>query len=128
MRKRKKIGQRKTTCSKCGEPLEQSRRTQRYCKKCHAESMRLLRPKHSELYPEAKKRANARAYAKVYLRRGKLIKQPCIVCGDEDSQMHHADYDKPLDVIWYCRKHHLEHHELINKKDYLYDKNEKFEG
>jgi hypothetical protein len=47
----------------------------------------------------------------VYLKRGKLTKQPCQVCGNPDSQMHHEDYDKPLDVTWLCLKHHLEKHD-----------------
>lgn len=73
--------------------------------------MRNNRKKHGELNPEQKKKSNARAYAKVYVSRGKIKRLPCLVCGSENSEAHHEDYDKPLDVIWYCRKHHLEHHE-----------------
>lgn len=46
----------------------------------------------------------------MYLRRGKLKKAPCQTCGDEDSEMHHADYGKPLDVKWLCRSCHLDVH------------------
>jgi hypothetical protein len=45
----------------------------------------------------------------VYLKRGKLTRQPCEVCGAV-AQMHHDDYSKPLEVRWLCRGHHLEHH------------------
>jgi hypothetical protein len=31
-------------------------------------------------------------------------------CGDEDSQGHHFDYERPLDVIWVCDRHHDEIH------------------
>jgi hypothetical protein len=56
----------------------------------------------------------ARAYARVYVRRGKLIPQPCIKCGAK-AEIHHPDYRRPLDVIWLCRAHHLElHRELRN--------------
>ena len=49
---------------------------------------------------------NCRSYASVYLKRGKLTRQPCAECGSEKSQMHHPDYSKPLDVVWLCRRHH----------------------
>jgi hypothetical protein len=38
--------------------------------------------------------------------RGKLLKTPCRDCGDPNSEGHHEDYSKPLEVIWLCRKHH----------------------
>jgi len=47
------------------------------------------------------------------IRTGKLVKQPCWTCGEEKVEAHHPDYDKPLDVIWLCRKHHLEIHKKL---------------
>ena len=44
------------------------------------------------------------------VRDGKLIKQPCEVCGELKVDGHHDDYEKPLEVRWLCRKHHAEHH------------------
>ena len=52
------------------------------------------------------------AYA---LKTGKLKKKPCEVCGDKKSHGHHEDYNKPLDVIWLCNKHHKERHEEIGR-------------
>ena len=43
-------------------------------------------------------------------RTGKLRQQPCEVCGCKEVEAHHPDYNKPLDVMWLCRKHHLEWH------------------
>lgn len=63
---------------------------------------------------EQKRRANCRSMARVYLKRGKLERLGCEVCG-ERAQMHHDDYDKPLEVRWLCRKHHLRHHWLVSK-------------
>lgn len=41
------------------------------------------------------------------IKSGELLRQPCSVCGcDEDVEAHHEDYDKPLDVIWLCTRHH----------------------
>lgn len=101
----------KNLCSKCNNFLDENRiGKQRYCKSCHAENMRLNRPSHSQLTDDQKIKANARSYAKVYLKRGKLIKQSCQVCNDPDTEMHHPDYSKPLEIIWLCRIHHLQIH------------------
>jgi diphthamide biosynthesis methyltransferase len=114
MRTRKPKGMYKTTCSKCKGLLDANRQgKQRYCKSCHAKYMRITRPKHSLLESEARKKANARSYAHVYVKRGIIEKKGCIICGDL-AEAHHEDYDKPLEIIWLCRKHHLEHHK-INK-------------
>lgn len=44
------------------------------------------------------------------VRDGKLIRQPCEVCGQIQVHAHHDDYTKPLSVRWLCVDHHLEHH------------------
>ena len=36
------------------------------------------------------------------IKSGSIIKNPCRRCGGNDSQGHHKDYNKPLDVIWLC--------------------------
>ena len=43
------------------------------------------------------------------IRDGRLMRQPCEVCGDV-AQAHHDDYSKPLDVRWLCTTHHAEWH------------------
>lgn len=42
--------------------------------------------------------------------RGDLKKQPCEKCGDRDSEAHHDDYAKPMEVTWLCRKCHSKLH------------------
>lgn len=45
------------------------------------------------------------------IKSGKLIKQPCEVCGSTKRiHAHHDDYSKPLEVRWLCPKHHSEWH------------------
>ena len=44
------------------------------------------------------------------IRDGSLIRQPCERCGHPKTDGHHEDYSKPLDVIWLCRRCHLQHH------------------
>lgn len=41
---------------------------------------------------------------------GRLIKLPCVVCGEHTVDAHHPDYTQPLYVVWLCRKHHKEAH------------------
>ena len=107
---KRKVGLRKATCSKCDSPLELHRiGVHTYCLKCHARNMRETRPKHSELNELAKLKANARAYAHVYVKRGVIKKESCQVCGAK-AQMHHDDYSKPTQVRWFCRAHHLDIH------------------
>lgn len=84
-----------------------------WCRACHAKYMRENRKTYKELTPEQKKKDNARSYVNVYLRRGKIVRLPCIKCGDVNSEMHHEDYDKPLDIMWLCRSCHLEHHKNV---------------
>jgi hypothetical protein len=98
-------------CSKCGGDLGDRYGKQRYCKKCHAANMRATRPKHKDLPELARKKANARAYSKELLKRGKIERKPCEICGSV-AQMHHDDYSKPAQVRWLCRPHHLEWHRL----------------
>jgi len=62
------------------------------------------------LNPDQKRKDIARSYAGVYLRRGKLQKSPCRDCLSPDSQMHHPNYDKPLEVVWLCRDCHMKEH------------------
>lgn len=37
---------------------------------------------------------------------GRLIKQPCEVCGSEEVEIHHTDYFDPINVRWLCFVHH----------------------
>jgi len=52
----------------------------------------------------------ARASVGNAVRDGKLVRQPCRDCGNPKSQAHHADYSKPLDVIWLCFACHCKVH------------------
>lgn len=48
--------------------------------------------------------------------RGELVQAGCEVCGDPQSQAHHDDYAKPLEVRWLCRQHHRQQHHSERKK------------
>lgn len=56
----------------------------------------------------------ARAKISNAIRDGKLKKGVCFICGKNKTEAHHKDYRKPYDVVWLCRKHHME----IENKNY----------
>jgi hypothetical protein len=102
------------TCA-CGSPKD---RTSARCIACDLEHRREQRKQDPanianraripRKVDTAKTRARNAAQARV--RRGKVQRQPCEVCGAVEVEMHHEDYDKPLEVRWLCRKHHRELH------------------
>ena len=88
---------------------------QSYCKLCAkaankghrrtitAEKRRSLKMKYKE-----RNRAQYIAWKRVEqaVLMGKLKKLPCEVCSTENTEAHHDDYTKPLEVSWLCDTHH----------------------
>ena len=48
------------------------------------------------------------------IRDGRVVRQPCELCGAKFAQGHHFDYKQPLVVRWLCKKHHQEIHSNNN--------------
>lgn len=61
---------------------------------------------------EGKARLAAKNAVKYALKVGKLVKQPCWICGETMSEAHHSSYakDMRLEVTWLCSAHHNEIH------------------
>lgn len=95
-------------CPRCHQQHDRPK-GQKYCLGCHAAYQREWRKTHP-LSPEARRRDNARSYAREYKKRGLLTPRPCDGCGAADAQMHHIDHERPLDVTWLCRRCHLDWH------------------
>lgn len=55
-------------------------------------------------------KVSARNIAYLAIRRGDLIRMPCVKCGNTTVHAHHNDYSKPLKVIWLCALHHTQLH------------------
>jgi hypothetical protein len=94
-------------CSQCGGERDTDHR---WCRVCKAKWARENRPRHSDLSIQERRAANARSYANVYQRRGKLKPRPCRRCGSKKAEKHHEDYSKPLEVTWLCRPCHTALH------------------
>lgn len=130
------------TCSKCGveKQDEEFFRGHRQCKACfakvrarwkrtNAEKTRASQAKynaehraeqleHAQRWQREHPEAHAaHVLVKAAVRRGELVQGPCAHAADKPCGgavvAHHWDYDKPLDVVWLCRRHHrMEHARL----------------
>lgn len=110
---------------KCGKVKENP--SEGSCRLCTNESKRILRMKNKQ-DPEwvkletekniarfrdnqlEKMKRDCRDETRRLIRKGLLIQKPCEVCGLEDSQSHHDDYQDPINIRWLCSWHHAEHH------------------
>lgn len=78
---------------------------------------------HSEVkakikFPEKEK---ARRKLQNSVKSGKILRGSCEVCGKPNSQGHHRDYQKPLEVQWLCPLHHAEQHKDMQKTKSISD-------
>lgn len=67
------------------------------------------------LTPEQKVKDTCRSYSCILEKRGNIQRQPCQVCG-ERAERHHPDYSDPWNVVWVCRKCHLDMHEAARRE------------
>lgn len=75
---------------------------------------RLQSDKWSKQYPE---RRRTHVIVRRALLSGSIQKWPvCSVpeCCTEKVVAHHADYDRPLDVVWLCQAHHKQAHAIAH--------------
>ena|ERR1035437_549341 len=55
-----------------------------------------------------KQKNTARGKIHSALRNGSIKREDCVVCKNPKTEAHHPDHSKPLEVMWLCRKHHIE--------------------
>lgn len=121
-----------STCTVCSSPLSKRtiRRAGKYCSRdCYMKDRKVnveTNPNYKDghgvtnygcqvAYRErSRHKRNARSRVEKALKRGKLIKEPCFKCGNENTEAHHEDYDKPLEVIWLCKQCHSALHYPAN--------------
>jgi DNA-directed RNA polymerase subunit RPC12/RpoP len=84
------------TCTDCLKEFQTTRSRYVRCYACGTARYRAFNP--------------ARAQVTSAIRAGRLVRQPCEVCGAVKVDAHHDDYSRPLDVRWLCRAHHRQHH------------------
>jgi hypothetical protein len=110
------INKKKTRCVKYYQlhKDEIKKRIKKYLAKASKKAIKSKwQKKYRKLYPE--KRI---AHYKIYnaLKSKKIHRNPCVVCGNNDVEAHHANYLNPLKIIWLCPTHHCQIHQ---KKDIM---------
>jgi len=54
-----------------------------------------------------RERQRARQLAHAAIKKGRIKRQPCVICGTTNRVVaHHEDYSKPYEVQWLCKNHH----------------------
>ena len=82
-------------------------------KKYAQENRELLNKIAREYYKKNKEKSSVRSKTRDAVKKGLLIKKDCRICGNKESEIHHQDYNNYLDIIWLCRKCHLNLHREI---------------
>jgi hypothetical protein len=109
-------------CRVCGGMFSPHKKQGSTCNACREITYfrkREIRDRHNERIREYRKRPEIgqrmRARERVHheIRQGRIVRQPCEVCGAPKTQAHHADYSKPLEVRWLCHEHHRELHNRV---------------
>lgn len=111
-------------CDYCGKINYESRysflkKKRHFCnKKCYSQFRKDLLPKEEQNaygsgYSLAERilRKKCREILNHAIRDGKIKKQSCKICNKKKTEAHHPDYTRPLEVEWYCFKHHRQVHE-----------------
>ena len=103
-----------------GRPIKVTKMSKEYFSKKNKEWALANKEKIRKYAQDAKQRNPEKARARMLLnsavKSGKILKYNCKVCGSEKSEAHHPDYNKPLDVVWFCRAHHIEEHKKEAKE------------
>lgn len=96
-------------CSRCRQAIAPAYHA--WCKQCKNTYHRNWRDENPDwMDGEPYQRHLTRVRTRRAIVTGVLTRHPCQQCGSEQSQAHHDDYSKPLEVTWLCRPCHLEHH------------------
>lgn len=101
-----------------GDPVKSTKMPRAYHRAYEADyfrdpANRARRAKLAKTYrddPARRHKHEARWAVQRAIRSGRLVREPCHVCGKRRVDAHHDDYSKPLMVRWLCRTHHNEFH------------------
>ena len=111
---RDKFREKPRQCPRCG--IASTVRGGSYCLACNAaQTLERFHARGGQagLSEERRRLSNIRSYARQYRRKGYLKPEPCERCGAINVEMHHEDYDQPLQVVWLCKRCHVATHRVL---------------
>lgn len=56
------------------------------------------------------KKKHAQTMVSNAIRDNRLMRGFCSTCGEQNAEAHHKDYNKPFDIVWLCKRHHMDAH------------------
>lgn len=74
------------------------------------EGMRITSQARKRMHVSYFERNRTRMKTRKLIEGGLIVKTPCEVCGEKNTQVHHYDYLDPINVSFFCVKHHREWH------------------
>lgn len=102
-----------------GRKPERLARNRFYRKTEHGK--KVMRKAHAKYKVNNPEKVKVHKFVGNAIRDGHLTPKPCEVCGCDDRKIeaHHANYKKPLEVIWLCEEHHKILHREFKKYRYV---------
>lgn len=110
-------------CKKCGKEFRADRNRTIYCglpcfylnrlsgeKSANWKGGKGFAQRKREYRKKFPLKETAHQAVKYGLKTGRIKKSPCADCGNKKVEAHHNDYTKPLEIVWYCRRHHVVAH------------------
>jgi hypothetical protein len=81
--------------------------------KIQKHSLKSLRKHSKNYYKRHRDKVLIRMKTWANIKKGIIKRKPCSVCGNIKSEIHHNNYNNCYDIMWLCKKHHWELHNLL---------------
>ena len=118
----KKMGWRSHTCLDCYNQQQRDKRErypERYKearKRYYKKNRQIILDKIASYREQNSIKRYAQKIVEYAVKRGDIKKKTCEICGGKETEAHHDDYSKPLNIKWVCRKCHRRIHGKYAKK------------
>jgi len=109
-RERNKQPERKEYNKKFYQQLKKDGYFEEYQQKPEVKERKAEQQREYSRNPNLRIKYLARWYTKRMVRNGTITKEPCAICGKEQSEAHHPDYTEPLLIVWLCSDCHRNIH------------------